>query len=34
MKELTEQVKRELLRTLFWVLFALSVSIALYFLIW
>jgi hypothetical protein len=34
MKELTEQVKRELFRTLFWVLFALSVSIALYYLIW
>jgi hypothetical protein len=34
MKELAAQVKRELFRTLFWVIVALSVSIAFYYLIW
>jgi hypothetical protein len=34
MKELTEQVKKELLRTIFWAIIALSVSIAFYYLIW
>ncbi|MBP1761529.1 MAG: hypothetical protein H6Q64_1071 [Firmicutes bacterium] len=34
MKELAEQVKKELFRTLFWVMIALSASIAFYYLIW
>jgi len=34
MNELAKQVKMELFRTLFWVIVAMSVSIALYYLIW
>lgn len=34
MKELAKQVRMELIRTLFWLVVALSVSIGLYFMIW
>jgi len=34
MEELTKQVKRELLRTLFWVVVAMSIAVALYYLVW
>jgi len=34
MEDLAAQVKKELLRTLIWLIVALSVSIGVYFLIW
>lgn len=34
MEDLAAQVKKELLRTLIWLIIALSVSIGVYFLIW
>lgn len=34
MNDLAQQVKKELFRTLFWVVIALSISICLYYLIW
>lgn len=34
MEELTAQVKKELLRTLFWVIVALSIAVGIYFLVW
>lgn len=34
MEELTAQVKKELLRTLFWIVIAVSVSVAIYYFVW
>jgi len=34
MDELTKQVKRELFRTLFWAVVALSISVGIYYFIW
>lgn len=34
MEELIDQVKKELLRTFLWIVIAMSVSTAIYFLAW
>jgi hypothetical protein len=34
MEELTAQVKKELFRTFIWIIIAMSISGAIYFLIW
>jgi hypothetical protein len=34
MEELTKQVKREMLRTLLWLLVSLSLGIGIYYLVW
>ncbi len=34
MEELTAQVKRELFRTLIWLVIAISISVGIYYLLW
>gem|GEM_PF-2013292 len=34
MEQLIKQVKKDLLRTLFWLLISLSAAIAIYYLVW